>query len=235
MSNTALMLSIPKPCLYSWDDMLINEKGRHCNSCNKSVIDFSILSDEEIKNYFTKNKGEEICGRFENKQLERIIIRLPNYFFKKRIPFWQKLLVIFLICFGHSILTIEMGGYTSSSLYAQGTPRLSTKSKITPAVKSKKKRSKYKIKMPNPDIVYTESIILGNVWSTEAPTNILETTCKDSKSVNINEAPLKPTIYQTQEENKVPVPQKEERRHFEAILPVLLSKRYRVKNNSNRI
>ena len=235
MSNTAFMLSIPKPCLYSWDDMRINEKGRYCNSCNKTVIDFSILSDEEIKNYFSKNEREEICGRFKNKQLERIIIRLPNYFLKKRIPYWQKILIIFLICFGHSILTIEMGGYTSSSLYAQGTPRLSTKSKKTSAVKLKKKRSKYKIKLTNLDIAYTELLISGNVWRTEAPTNILEIAGKDSKSANINEAPLKPTICQTQEENKVPVPQKEERRHFEAILPMLLSKRSRVKNNSNKI
>ena len=83
MGNSSLKLSVPKPCLYSWDDMVINERGRHCNSCKKTVIDFSILPDDEVKAFFTSNETEKICGRFQNKQLERIIIRLPGYFLKK--------------------------------------------------------------------------------------------------------------------------------------------------------
>lgn len=45
-------------------------KGRFCESCNKQVVDFSLMTDHEVLNYFTKNTGK-VCGRFANDQLER--------------------------------------------------------------------------------------------------------------------------------------------------------------------
>jgi len=62
---------IPSPCSENWDAMLPNEKGRFCNPCDKTVIDFTKMTDPEIQEYFTKNSGKErICGHFKFNQVE---------------------------------------------------------------------------------------------------------------------------------------------------------------------
>lgn len=43
--------------------------GAHCERCCKTVIDFSDKSAEEIRNYFTVNAGQRICGRYRPEQV----------------------------------------------------------------------------------------------------------------------------------------------------------------------
>jgi len=45
-------------------------KGRFCLSCQKSVVDFSTMSDQQILLYFKKAK-ENTCGKFREDQLNR--------------------------------------------------------------------------------------------------------------------------------------------------------------------
>ena len=52
--------------------MLPNGKGRHCSSCEKTVIDFSKLSDSEIYKILDENNSK-VCGRFSAFQLNRSI------------------------------------------------------------------------------------------------------------------------------------------------------------------
>jgi hypothetical protein len=40
--ENALYLSIPAPCEQSWNDMQPALGGRHCNSCSKTIVDFSL-------------------------------------------------------------------------------------------------------------------------------------------------------------------------------------------------
>jgi hypothetical protein len=40
-----------------------NKDGRHCGLCDKTVIDFTVMSQEEITNYLTHNSKAQICGR----------------------------------------------------------------------------------------------------------------------------------------------------------------------------
>ena len=40
-----------------------NKEGRHCGLCNKTVIDFTVKSQEEIANYLANNVKAQICGR----------------------------------------------------------------------------------------------------------------------------------------------------------------------------
>ena len=61
---------IPEPCHEDWNKMTPEGKGRFCASCNKQVIDFSLMSDQQVLNYF-KNATGNTCGRFANDQLER--------------------------------------------------------------------------------------------------------------------------------------------------------------------
>ena len=61
-------LKIKNPCSEKWTDMQVNESGRFCNSCSKTVYDLSSLSPLELAIKFN-NKQENICARFTNKQL----------------------------------------------------------------------------------------------------------------------------------------------------------------------
>jgi hypothetical protein len=49
------------------------EQGRHCVSCQKTVIDFTSYSDTELAEFFKKKKNETVCGRMQSSQLERTI------------------------------------------------------------------------------------------------------------------------------------------------------------------
>lgn len=65
--------------------MTRQEKGKHCASCNKVVVDLSLYSDKELLDFF-KNVNGKICGRVNKYQLNRDISysepsRL-SYFFK---------------------------------------------------------------------------------------------------------------------------------------------------------
>ena len=98
-----LVISIPEPCHENWDKMSLNEQGAFCNVCSKTVIDFTTLNDEEVKNYFLKNHGHQTCGRFRNKQLTDAENPLTKILVSS-IPFWKKILAIVIILFG-SFLT----------------------------------------------------------------------------------------------------------------------------------
>ncbi|SEW08477.1 hypothetical protein SAMN05428988_1897 [Chitinophaga sp. YR573] len=64
------LLQIPTPCSQNWEEMSVVPGGRFCDSCEKKVIDFSLMSDRQILGILSKSKGE-VCGRFVNEQLNR--------------------------------------------------------------------------------------------------------------------------------------------------------------------
>ena len=74
MSKTHLNLSIPKPCHENWNTMLPNEKGKHCFSCQKTVVDFTKMTDSQIILFFQDYK-KTTCGRFLDTQLNRPILQ----------------------------------------------------------------------------------------------------------------------------------------------------------------
>jgi len=53
--------------------MTSNKQGRHCESCNKTVIDFSLYTDKELVEFFEKANGK-VCGNFMPYQLDRTIL-----------------------------------------------------------------------------------------------------------------------------------------------------------------
>jgi hypothetical protein len=87
-----LHLHIPIPCHEEWNDMKPVQEGRFCLSCQKSVVDFTNMSDTEIVNYFKKPSVGSVCGRFQEHQLNRDILKprksLPwiKYFFQFTLP-----------------------------------------------------------------------------------------------------------------------------------------------------
>ncbi len=112
-------LSIPEPCHENWNQMTPVDQGRFCASCQKEVIDFSLMSDREIAQFFKKpiqglSKGGSLCGRFMQDQLHRDIA-LP----RKRIPWVKYFLQIALPAF-----------LASAKVAAQGKVRIESNERV---------------------------------------------------------------------------------------------------------
>lgn len=73
MRKVPLTVSIPQPCRQPWEDMTPEAHGRFCGNCQKSVIDFSDLSDSEILALLS-DTSKKYCGRFKKSQLDRLVL-----------------------------------------------------------------------------------------------------------------------------------------------------------------
>ena len=86
-----LTITIPEGCTQDWNSMEQRTTGKHCNSCQKTVIDFTLMTDNQLTDFFKKNTGN-VCGRFYNDQLNKQIAipkrELPwlKYFFTITLP-----------------------------------------------------------------------------------------------------------------------------------------------------
>jgi len=103
MSKT-LQLHIPVPCHENWDKMSAQQQGRFCLSCQKTVVDFTTMTDEQILSFF-KIASSRTCGRFSTDQLNRNLVPAPQ-----RSLGWFKYFIHFII---PALLV-------SSKSYAQG-------------------------------------------------------------------------------------------------------------------
>ncbi len=77
-----VIVHIPKPCHEDWQQMTPVDKGRFCQSCAKQVVDFSMMSGQQVLQHIAKAAGG-MCGRFANDQLQRPL--LPAKQEKKKI------------------------------------------------------------------------------------------------------------------------------------------------------
>jgi len=66
----SLAIQIPQPCHERWAEMQPTEQGRFCTSCQKTVVDYTTLSDQELVRRLSQPM-ETTCGRFRNEQLNR--------------------------------------------------------------------------------------------------------------------------------------------------------------------
>ena len=62
-------VSVNNPCSQKWDSMNPHGEGRFCESCNKTVVDFTKMKNEEILSYL-KNQPGKTCGYFLPHQVE---------------------------------------------------------------------------------------------------------------------------------------------------------------------
>lgn len=91
-----LYIHIPTPCHEDWQKMTPETKGRFCSSCSKTVVDFSVMTDNDVLNFLNKNKGN-LCGHFATDQLQRPIIETqlqPKRSFKYWLASVASLLVL---------------------------------------------------------------------------------------------------------------------------------------------
>jgi hypothetical protein len=66
-------LQVADPCHENWNAMTAVEQGRYCQSCQKTVTDFSMMTDKEILHHLSKREAD-VCGRFTPDQLDRTLI-----------------------------------------------------------------------------------------------------------------------------------------------------------------
>jgi hypothetical protein len=94
------IITIPTPCHEDWNAMHPNELGRHCDSCVKTVVDFTNWQPQAILKHI--NSNENVCGRFTADQLNEPIPSAEN--FVKQIAYFKistlkKIAAIFLFAF----------------------------------------------------------------------------------------------------------------------------------------
>lgn len=68
--SISLSLQMHSPCQENWNNMEPGEQGRFCNTCQKTVIDFTGFTDQEIFQYFIKNPFP-VCGKMLASQNDR--------------------------------------------------------------------------------------------------------------------------------------------------------------------
>jgi len=74
-----MKISVARSCNEVWENMLPCTQGRYCLSCQKTVVDCTAWSDDQLAAFF-RNKPGEICGRFTSGQLNRTLhtkVQLP--------------------------------------------------------------------------------------------------------------------------------------------------------------
>jgi hypothetical protein len=88
-------ISVASPCHEDWGNMQPDKEGRFCGSCQKTVVDFTTMSDQEILNWLS-GAGSSVCGCFMGDQLNRNLApaTMPR---KNRWAVWQFLLAGLLI------------------------------------------------------------------------------------------------------------------------------------------
>ncbi len=100
--NMPQLITIPKPCHEDWNTMTENNNGRHCNQCNKTVVDFTQHNPQQILFYLQQNASQKTCGRFNNTQIEEPLPTPED--FVKQISFYKistikKVAAIFIFAF----------------------------------------------------------------------------------------------------------------------------------------
>jgi hypothetical protein len=114
MKPTTIKIKIAEPCHENWDKMLDEERGKFCLSCQKTVVDFSRMTNEDIINYFEQNAGKSTCGRIAKHQHDTPI---SNY--RKVItPWFNKYVAGFFMTLGfyHPLKSQTTGTATEQHL-----------------------------------------------------------------------------------------------------------------------
>ncbi|MEQ9468743.1 MAG: carboxypeptidase-like regulatory domain-containing protein [Ekhidna sp.] len=69
-----LEIKIDRPCSEKWETFEKRGLNGFCSSCQKEVVDFTKMSDRQIKDYFLKTKGD-VCGRMRKNQQKQYEIK----------------------------------------------------------------------------------------------------------------------------------------------------------------
>lgn len=80
-----MILQVKESCSAEWNNMSLQEQGRFCSQCEKIVVDFSQMNDQEIVDQI-KKAGKGLCGRFYEDQLMRELDATLSF---SKNPIWR--------------------------------------------------------------------------------------------------------------------------------------------------
>jgi hypothetical protein len=108
-------LLIHNPCHEQWGDMQPNTEGRFCGSCQKTVVDLTMMSDQELLAWFAGGR-KNVCGRAAEDQLNRDLApaRAPK---KRGWALWWQLLVAGLLVSSKASSQVKPAKETISQAY----------------------------------------------------------------------------------------------------------------------
>lgn len=94
-----MKLEIKEPCHENWDNMKIGLISRHCEVCNKGVMDFTKMNRGEIITYMLSNPNESVCGRLNKDQFDFHHDDIPILIeaFRKQRPS-NSFMILALVC-----------------------------------------------------------------------------------------------------------------------------------------
>jgi hypothetical protein len=142
MNHGISHISIPTPCTQNWADMDIAEQGRYCQSCRKTVTDFSSLTNDQILK--TLSASGDTCGRFAFGQLDilnsTLVPQKPSRFS------WKKL----------SIAAAFIGLIPAIKTEAQTNPKVHA----APALKQ---QDTLEIRQAKPDLAHLDTELNKNI------------------------------------------------------------------------
>lgn len=82
--KTQTYLHIYNPCSENWNKMTSLEQGRFCDKCAQQVMDFTVMTDQEVLRYIANADGK-VCGRLHADQLQRALHDMD----RKKKKGWQ--------------------------------------------------------------------------------------------------------------------------------------------------
>ena len=106
---TTFKISVPKPCHEDWNQMTPQGNGRFCDSCAKTVVDFSGMEANEIRDYFIDHQKERVCGTFKKQQLDSLVISIPRSVLFSQTQFHKMFLLALLLAMGTTLLSCGDG------------------------------------------------------------------------------------------------------------------------------
>ncbi|WP_123985195.1 hypothetical protein [Taibaiella soli] len=127
-------IHIAAPCNENWNNMTPNENGRHCDSCCKTVVDFTNWPLEDIAQYLQQNGKGNVCGHFRASQLNTPFETpeiLANKVWQTNIPLHRKIAAVIVLFFA---VTVSSCGTKDTT----GKPKQPT-TQNTPAVADSEK------------------------------------------------------------------------------------------------
>jgi azurin len=139
-----ITLSIPEPCHENWNSMSPTHQGRFCGSCQKEVIDFTTMTDDELFRFFADKTKQSVCGRTLPYQLNTPLAKPVEH---KKKKFWYI-----------SYLTSLLLFFSKQEVRAQVKPQVTT----TPVAKPTETRLGRMTRLPVKEEV-KEGFVTGKV------------------------------------------------------------------------
>jgi len=90
LMQTITKITLPNPCSQQWNSMTQTNDGRFCGSCNKTVIDFTAMTNQQIISYLSAVNN--VCGRIGTKQFTAV----NNQLKQENLPvtnFWKRMVL----------------------------------------------------------------------------------------------------------------------------------------------